>query len=125
MLWLVHQQRTKLSLLLDSIAPFLSGNQPRVSYQQLCQICRRLVLQSDSKAEEIYGRVLTELEISVASLAREMRGSIMSREKDWLGRLTHGWKIWEKRVVRGRHAPPRHARADDDRRNCWPRYLSI
>ncbi|ORX40484.1 putative ubiquitin-protein ligase [Kockovaella imperatae] len=90
--------KDELAILLDSIAPLLAGQPTRASYQQLSQICRRLVLCTDSKAPEIYDHIASELDRSVANLAREWRGSIMSREKDWLKRLTSGWKVWEKHV---------------------------
>ncbi|KAK8853464.1 hypothetical protein IAR55_004171 [Kwoniella newhampshirensis] len=91
--------KDRLNVLLSAIAPLLSGGPTAQSYHHLSSTCHALVLQPHTLGPTIYSRVKEELEKSTASLAREWRGSIMAREKGWLGKLVHGWKLFEQRVL--------------------------
>ncbi|WVR09664.1 hypothetical protein IAU60_006739 [Kwoniella sp. DSM 27419] len=88
----------QLDTLLASIPTILAGRPTEKSYHQLSHTCHKLVLPSHALGSTIYERIKSELEKSAASLSREWRGSIMSREAGWLGRLVKGWKTWEQRV---------------------------
>jgi cullin-4 len=90
---------TDLANLLGSIKPLLAGEDTKQAYHTLSSTCHRLVLPPHSLGQRIYSKVKQELENSVAGLAREWRGAIMSREQRWLARLDKGWSDWEKRVV--------------------------
>ncbi|WRT69963.1 uncharacterized protein IL334_006954 [Kwoniella shivajii] len=87
-----------LQTLLDSIPLLLSGKPTTQSYHTLSHACHNLVIQPHNLGTTIYDKVKEELEKSAAGLVREWRGSIMSRQGDWLTRLINGWNTWEKRV---------------------------
>lgn len=88
-----------LDTLLPAIPLILSGKPTASSFHALSSACHRLVLPPHSLGPTIYTKVSEELEKSAQGLAREWRGSIMSREAGWLERLSQGWKDWESKVV--------------------------
>ncbi|OCF77529.1 hypothetical protein I204_01517 [Kwoniella mangroviensis CBS 8886] len=87
-----------LQSLLSSIPAILSGTATKESYHTLSHTCHKLVLQPHTLGPTIYGRVKDELEKHASGLVREWRGSILSRQEGWLGRLVEGWIQWEKRI---------------------------
>lgn len=98
----------ELQVLLSSIAPLLSGSRTAQSFHHLSATCHKLVLPPHSLGPTIYTRIHEELEKSIAALAREWRGVIMTREAGWLGRLVGGWRAWEARVVSDPSLTPTH-----------------
>ncbi|OCF44515.1 hypothetical protein I317_01587 [Kwoniella heveanensis CBS 569] len=90
--------KDQLTTLLSAIPELLSGKPTIKSYHLLSHTCHKLVLQPHTLGPTIYERVKEELEKSASTLAREWRGSIMTREGGWLAKLVDGWKRWEERV---------------------------
>lgn len=93
----------------SSIAPILAGQQTAQSFHHISAACHRLVLPPHAFGADIYAKVKSELESSVSRMAREWRGSVMSKEGGWLEKLVTGWRDWEKRVVSiAQHLLARH-----------------
>jgi hypothetical protein len=115
----------ELQVLLSSIAPLLAGSPTAQSFHHLSAVCHKLVLPPHSLGPTIYTRVHEELENSIAALAREWRGVIMSREAGWLGTLVGGWRAWEARVVSDPSLTRSHTHEVSDRidyysaSECW------
>lgn len=88
-----------LKSVLDDISPILIGEPTKKSYHHLSAACHRLVQLPHNKGPEIHARIESELGVSVKTLTRSWRGSILAREPGFLDRFITGWKAWEKRVV--------------------------
>jgi hypothetical protein len=92
----VEEQLADLDSAIQSI---LSGKSTVKAFHHISSTCHRLVLPPHDAGDQVHKNVRHALEASVSNLVRDWRGSIMSREGGWLGKLVEGWRTWEQRVV--------------------------
>ncbi|KAE8541615.1 hypothetical protein D1P53_001784 [Cryptococcus gattii VGV] len=96
---LVQSQATdKLDPLFKSIDAILAGQPTPLSYQHITTICQAVVLQDRDAASQLSDKCTRSIDDYTERISRELRGSILARDRNTLGKLCGSWQVWTART---------------------------
>lgn len=93
------QATDKLDPLFKSIDAILAGQPTPLSYQHITTICQAVVLQDRDAASQLSDKCTRSIDDYTERISRELRGSILARDRNTLEKLCGSWQVWTARTV--------------------------
>lgn len=82
-----------------SVPLILADKATPISFHRIATGCRYITSRPSAEARRLYEHIETNIVSAVKAIQKELRASIMTREKRWMKKLVDAWKAFEVRVV--------------------------
>lgn len=96
------QAKDQLEPLFKSIDAILAGQPTPLSYQHITAFCQTVVLQDRDAASRLSDKCTSSIEQYTERIRRELKGGILAKDRNTLGKLCESWQVWTARTVSNR-----------------------
>lgn len=96
------QAKDQLEPLFESIDAILAGQPTPLSYQHITAFCQTVVLQDRDAASRLSDKCTSSIDQYTERIRRELKGGILAKDRNTLGKLCESWQVWTARTVSNR-----------------------